>query len=286
MITDSQTNFLYLADTLPTKYPHFYKRFEKVLTDCNINFALLPNTKDVWAVDYMPIQTDLNKFVRFVFNPSYLQTKKLAKTISDVDEICKAIDIETFKTDIIIDGGNVTRWTNKVIMTDRVFKDNSRIERKQLIKKLYELLQVDKIYFVPEQPGDFTGHSDGMVRFIDEDTVIINDYKHKKEKKWFYRTFEIAIHNTGLNYITIPYNVYDNKSNDHANGDYINYLQMENAVIIPTFGIKEDDLALKQLEKIFAGETISTVESNEIAYDGGILNCITWNIKTDKQNGR
>jgi len=284
MITDSQTNFLYLADTLPTKYPDFYKRFENVLKNGNLLFGFLPQTKNVWAVDYMPIQTDLNKFVRFVYNPSYLQTKKYLKTISDVDEICKAIGIETFKTGIIIDGGNVTRWTNKVIMTDRVFKDNPTYERKQLIKELYELLQVNKIYFVPEQPGDFTGHSDGMVRFVDEHTVIINDYKQEKEE--FYRAFEIAIHNTGLDYITIPYNVYDNKSNDHANGDYINYLQMENTIIIPTFDIKEDDLAVKQLETIFAGQNIQTIESNEIAYDGGILNCITWNIKTDKQNGR
>jgi agmatine deiminase len=284
MITDRQTNFLYLADTLPIKYPDFYERFENALKACNIPFDFLPQTKDVWAVDYMPIQTDLNKFVRFVYNPSYLQTKKYLKTISDVDEICKAIGVETFKTDIIIDGGNVTRWTNKVIMTDRVFKDNPTHERKQLFKQLYELLQVDKIYFVPEQPGDFTGHSDCMVRFVDEHTVIINDYKQEKEE--FYRAFEIAIHNTGLDYITIPYNVYDNKSNDHANGDYINYLQMKNTLIIPTFGIKEDDIAVRQLETIFAGQNIQTIESNEIAYDGGILNCITWNIKTDKQNGR
>lgn len=281
MITDNQTNFLYLADTLPKKYPNFYKRFEKVLTDCNIEFALLPQTKDIWAVDYMPIQTDLNKFVRFVYNPSYLQTKKYLKTISDVDRVCKEIGINTFKTDIILDGGNVTRWSNKVIMTDRVFVDNPNYERKQLIRKLHELLQVDKLYFVPEQPGDFTGHSDGMVRFIDENTVVINDYKHKKEKEWFYRVFEIAIHNTRLDYIKIPYNVYDNKSNDQANGDYINYLQMENIVIIPTFGIKEDKEAVRQLETIFTGQTIATIDSNEIANDGGILNCITWNIKID-----
>lgn len=286
MITDNQTDFLYLADTLPTKYPDFYKRFESVLKGCKIPFDFLPQTKDVWAVDYMPIQTDLNKFIRFVYNPSYLQTKKYLKTISDVDEICKAIGVEPLKTNIILDGGNVTRWTNKVIMTDRIFKDNPTYERQKLIKELYELLQVDKIYFVPEQPGDYTGHSDGMVRFVDEHTVIINNYKHKKEKEWFYRAFEIAIYNTGLDYITIPYNVYDNKSNGHSNGDYINYLQMKNTVIIPTFGIKEDDLAVRQLETIFAGQNIATVESNEIAYDGGILNCITWNIMTDKQNGR
>ena len=72
--------------------------------------------------------------------------------------------------------------------------------------------------------------------------------------------------------------MYDNKTNDQANGDYINYLQMENTVIIPTFGIKEDDLAVRQLETIFAGQTITTINSNEIANDGGILNCITWNI--------
>lgn len=281
MITDNQTNFLYLADTLPKNYPDFYKRFEKILVENNIEFALLPKTKDIWAVDYMPIQTELNKFVRFVYNPSYLQTNKLLKTISDVDTICNEIDISTFKADIILDGGNVTRTANKVIMTDRVFIDNPKYERKQLIRELHELLQIDKLYFVPEQPGDFTGHSDGMVRFINENTVVINDYK--KEKEWFYKAFEIAIHNTGLDYIKIPYNVYHNKSNDQANGDYINYLQMENTVFIPTFGINEDDLAVRQLETIFTGRKIVTVDSNEIAKDGGILNCITWNIK---KNGR
>jgi agmatine deiminase len=278
MITDSQTNFLYIADTLPENYQNFYKQFEKVLMDYNIKFALLPNTKDVWAVDYMPIQTDLNKFIQFIYNPSYLQFKKYLKTISDAKEICRAIGIETIKSNIILDGGNVVRWKNKVIMTDRVFIDNPTYERKQLIKELYEFFQVDKIYFIPEQPGDYTGHSDGMVRFVDEKTVVINDYK--KEKEWFQRAFEIAIHNTGLDYISIPYNVYNNKSNNQANGVFINYLQMENIVIIPTFGIKEDEEAIRQLGEIFSGQTIATIDSNEVANDGGILNCITWNIKT------
>jgi len=280
VIADFQTNFLYLADCLPIKYSDFYKRFETLLNEHQITFELLPNTKDVWAVDYMPIQITLNEYVQFVYNPSYLQAKKYLKTISDVDEICQRIGIETLKTNIIIDGGNITRCNNKVIMTDRVFKENPAYERKQLIKELYELLQVDKIYFVPEQPGDFTGHSDGMVRFIDEHTIIINDYKQEKEE--FYRAFEIAIHNTGLDYITIPYNVYNNKNNNQANGDYINYLQMENILIIPTFCMREDELALKQLETIFAGKTIALLESNEIANEGGILNCITWNIKQDR----
>jgi agmatine deiminase len=165
-------------------------------------------------------------------------------------------------------------------MTDRIFIDNPTYERKELIKDLLNYFEVDKLFFVPEQPHDFTGHSDGMVRFIDERTVIINDYAEDKEE--FKRAFEIAIHNTGLEYIKIPYKAYHNKSYNNANGDYINYLQMENTIIIPTFGIKEDDEVVKQFEDIFKGQTIATVDGNEIANQGGILNCITWNIQTER----
>jgi agmatine deiminase len=162
-------------------------------------------------------------------------------------------------------------------MTDRIFIDNPTIERKKLIKKLEQLFQIDKLVFVPEQPFDFTGHSDGMVRFIDSKNVIINDYS--KEKPEFSRAFEIALHNAGLNYEKIPYNVYENPSNDYANGDYINYLQMENIVIVPTFNFNEDDLAVRQLEQIFSSKKVVTIDGNEIANNGGIINCITWNIK-------
>lgn len=277
MIPDCQTTFLYLADTLPIKYPNFYKRFESLLKKNQIKFGLLPNTRDVWAVDYMPLQIDQNKFVRFTYNPRYLQTKKYLKTISDCDEICKAINTETIKSKIILDGGNVTKFTDIVIMTDRIFIDNPQIEKKKLIKQLEKLFQIEKLILVPEQPNDFTGHSDGMIRFIDSKNVIINDYS--KEKPEFSRAFEIALHNAGLNYIKIPYNIYENSSKDCANGVYVNYLQMENIIIVPVFNIKEDERSVKKLEQIFSSSTILTIDANEIANDGGILNCISWNIR-------
>lgn len=45
---------------------------------------------------------------------------------------------------------------------------------------------------------------------------------------------------------------------------------------------KEDDKAIRILEQVFSGKTIATVDSNEIAKEGGILNCITWKILTNK----
>ena len=277
MIPDNQTNFLYLADILQKKYSNFFSQFEKVLNDCNINFQLLPQTKDVWAVDYMPVQIEKDNFVQFVYNPDYLRdTVKWSKTISDVDVICKAINLSPKKSNIILDGGNVTRTTDKVILCDKIFTENPTIKETDLIKELQVLFQVDKLIFIPTHPIDFTGHADGMVRFYDSDTVLINDYS--KEDLNFQLRFRLALHNAGLNYIEIPYNPYDNKKDDHANGEYINFLQMQQAIIIPTFGIKEDDAVVKQFEQLFAGQTIATVDGNDLANDGGILNCITWNI--------
>ncbi len=61
---------------------------------------------------------------------------------------------------------------------------------------------------------------------------------------------------------------------------------MQNTVVIPTFGIKEDEIAVRQFEELFKGQTIATIDSNEIADNGGILNCITWNTWTrEKKNG-
>jgi len=278
MVTENQTNKLYLADCLPTKHPKFFADFEATLKKCGISFQLLLNTKDIWAVDYMPIQVSLDKFVQFVYNPDYLQSKKWIKTISDVENICNSINLKRIKSDIVLDGGNVTKTTDKVIMCDKIFLENPNYERRQLSNKLRELFEVDELYFVPQQPKDFTGHADGMVRFLDNKTVIIND--NSKEKPEFQRAFKIALDNAGLDYIEIPYNPYGNKTYGQANGDYINFLQMQNTVIIPTFGIKEDEIVVQQFEQLFKGQNIATIDSNEVADNGGILNCITWNIWT------
>ena len=274
MIPDNSTNYLYLADSLPIKHPKFYTRFEKVLQNCNIDFKLLPHTKDIWAVDYMPIQISKDKFVQFTYSPDYLNEYR--DTISDVDKICKAIGLTTHKSSLIVDGGNISRTTDKVIMCDKVFHENKKIPEKELINQLTTLFEVDKLFFVPWDIYDFTGHADGMVRFIDNDTVLINDYS--KEDPKFQRAFRMALHNAGLDWVELTYNPPDDPTLISAKGLYLNYLQMQQAVIVPIYNSRYDDKAIKILEDVFKGLTIIPLEANEIAKWGGILNCITWNI--------
>jgi agmatine deiminase len=84
-----------------------------------------------------------------------------------------------------------------------------------------------------------------------------------------------------LNWIELPYNPADDPTLTSAKGLYLNYLQMQQAVIVPVFKSTLDEKAVKILEEVFKGQTIVPFEANEIAKWGGILNCITWNIMTD-----
>jgi len=276
MIQDSQTNYLYLADTLPQKHPEFYGRLKNLLTESSIDYSLLPGTKDIWVVDYMPVQLGNNNFIQFKYDPGYLYPDWV-NTISDVDSICNNIGLEVIKSNIVLDGGNVVKGKGHIIMCDRVFSENPHIEKDNLIARFKILFQVERITFIPTDKYDVIGHADGMVRFVDDKTVVINSYP-KKEKQLEIKLKDI-LSKSGLNYVEIAYDLSANKKNIQANGIYINYLQMDGIIVLPIFNIQSDEIAVKQFEGIFSGKTIKTIECNSIANDGGVLNCITWNIK-------
>lgn len=283
MITDFETTSLYLADTLKKMHPSFYAQLLTKLLALGIVPSLLQGTKAVWAVDYMPIQVSRDKFVQFVYNPDYLrQYAKWLKTISDVTPICKVLGLNPEKSDILLDGGNVVRSTNKIIMCDKIFKENPHYTERELIATLEKLFEVDQIVFIPTDPTDIIGHADGTARFLDDTTVLINKYSDKDEE--YGLRLKLSLHNANLNYIEVPYNPYGNQTELEANGIYVNYLQMQQGVLVPTFGIKEDDVAIRQFENLFSGQTVIPLNSNDIAKDGGILNCISWNIFAP-QNG-
>lgn len=275
--TDNQTNFLYLADTLPFKHQCFYQQLQSVLQAQGITHSLLPGTKDIWAVDYMPVQTGEDTFIKFVYEPDYLKdTIKWRKTISDTTSICTALGLPTTNSNIVLDGGNVVKGKDKAILCDKVFKENPHYNERELIKELERSLEVDKLIFFPTDPKDKIGHADGMVRFLGDNTVLVNAYRaHEKELGL---RCKLALQNAGLDWIEVPYNPYGNKGYLQANGIYINYLQMRQSIILPVFGMEEDDIAFRQFESVFAGQNIVTIESNDIANDGGVLNCISWNI--------
>lgn len=277
MIKDYDTNFLYLADCLRKFQPAFTERLAKVLHDLKIPYDFLPNTKDIWAKDFMPIQMSKDDFVQFTYGPDYLKPLKYQHLRSVTDDVCRNIDLVPKKSSIVMDGGNIIRAATKVIMCDKVFSENRHLSKSQLTDVLSSILETDQIIFIPWDRNDFTGHADGMVRFVDDNTVLINEQTNENPE--VENRLRTILKEARLDIVEIPYMPTYDPTFVSAKGLHLNYLQMKQAIIVPVFNQSTDDKAIRLLENIFAGQNIVAIDCNEISADGGVLNCISWNIQ-------
>ena len=278
-ITDSDTNFVYLSELLKVRFPILFNALTRAFKRNQIGYGLLPNTKDIWAVDYMPIQTGVGKFVQFKYDPDYLKSGKWPQTKTDPELVWGELGVSVEHSDLVVDGGNIVRSRDKAIMTTKIFDENPGISPEAIVKDMQQLLGVKQVVLIPKEPRDRIGHSDGMVRFIDESRVVLNQYpRENKLYSDFYKTVWSSLKNAGLEIVEMPYTAWRNNKELDACGCYINYLQVGRTVFLPAFGQHEDSVAAARLHELLPGHNIVQIDCSELAKEGGVLNCISWNI--------
>lgn len=67
--------------------------------------------------------------------------------------------------------------------------------------------------------------------------------------------------------------------NSDWNWAYINYLQVGQNIIMPSFGIPEDKQALSYVKDANPDCEVRQIRMRDIAAEGGALHCLTWNIR-------
>lgn len=235
----------------------------------NIKYKLLNNTKDIWLRDFMPIKTKSGKYISFRYEPSYLANNPQLRTNFKTD-IAPHFVLPVTYSNINLDGGNVvfSPSKTKAVITDRVFSENPEYDKNTLLLELEKLLEASLI-IIPSLKSDMTGHADGMVRFVNENTVVANaplspfGFETKVKK---------ALQNHGIEVLDFPY--FDSNG-DSAIGCYLNFLETEQAIFLPVFSVDTDNKAVQTAKHIFH-KVIIPVNINEIAADCGLLNCISW----------
>ena len=271
----STEQIVYLSALLRTKYPDTCERLIQILEKHHVKYGFLEGTKDIWCRDYMPIQTKSGKFIQFKYEPSYLKKdNEWDESRSDVEEVCKLNDIDAEPSDINLDGGNVLLCDDRAIISDRVFSENNDWNREKLVSELSRLLECE-IIIIPAENDDMTGHADGMVRFVNRDTILGN--KLADEYKYWRDGMQKVIDQYGLKYIDVPFFLpKDPKHPLSAIGVYVNYLEVNDLIVLPVFGRDEDEQVIRIIKSVFPERTIETIDYNDVAKEGGLLNCTTW----------
>jgi agmatine deiminase len=184
MITDRETNVTFYSKLLQKKYPESFERINRIMKRHDCDFFYLRRTNDIWARDYMPIQVDDYTYVEFRYDPDYLLSTKegYRDTKTYPDMVCKAMGFRTKKSNILLDGGNVIKSKDCIILTDKILIENKfKYNQVDLLEELEHRLLVKKIILIPWDQEDEFGHADGMVRFIDNETVLVNHF-YKDDK--------------------------------------------------------------------------------------------------------
>lgn len=280
MISAKATNTVYLSELLYSD-----KRFTQacqVLTNQlhkhKIAYKFIKGTKDIWCRDYMPIQVNEEEFIQFRYEPSYLNAYPDLQSCPK--EISKSNNITSKFSNINLDGGNLVNHESRAIITDRIFDENPAYSNKvKLITDIENLLGAEVIV-IPQIKSDMTGHADGLVRFIDHDTILGND--RNSEYKYWSSKLNRVLKDYSISYIDIPFLDCTIKDfPDHAIGCYVNYLEVKDLIIIPVFEIAEnkDDEVISLFRQIFPDRKLEAINYNKIGLHGGLLNCTTWTIQ-------
>lgn len=277
MVSDFDTNTIYFSELLKTdsRFSETSNQIVSTLETFGANFDFLPDTKDIWARDYMPIQINDSTYIEYRFDPDYLQKTRKGyrdlKTYSDI--VCDKIKLQTKKSDLILDGGNFVKSNDCIILTDKIIYENRIVYKKtELIKKLQETFEVEKIVLIPWDKTERYGHSDGMVRFIDEETVVTQYYFSD------YPEMLKPLKQAGLK---IEFIDYKGKKNDKLDWAYLNFLQTKDLILLPKFEIEQDEEAFEKIENFYPyyKGRIAQIDMNDTVIYGGTLNCITWTTK-------
>lgn len=275
----SGEQIVFLSELLKKKHPDTCDKLISILNKHKVKYSFLKATRDIWCRDFMPVQTPSGKLIQFKYDPSYLKGKKeWEESRSDVEEVCRMNDIDAETSDINLDGGNVLICDRRAILSDRIYSENPDIPRDELRRKLAKLLECE-IIVIPSlnKTVDFTGHADGMVRFVNRDKVLGIKYDDKYKKDWWKNTQKI-LENNNISFVEIPFfeDESDPENPESAIGVYVNYLEVNDLIVLPVFDRDEDNQVESILQEQFPNKTIEKINYNEIAKKGGLLNCTTW----------
>ena len=277
MICDYKTNKVYLAEGIKG-YPKVAENLLYALYKEGIETEYLPHSKSkkhVWARDYMPIQLEEGRFLKYVYRPDYLKNDK--DYIPNYAGMIRKLGLNCKPTSLVIDGGNVVKWDDAVIMTDKVLKENPGYDEYGLRFRLEELFETD-VVFIPWDRYEMFGHADGMVRFIDRRTVLLNNYID------FDRSLRERILRALDGHFEVKELQYDTPRCSKYSWAYLNFLQVAGHIFVPGLGIEEDYMALEQIKQFYPDHRVLLVpDCLELVRDGGALNCVTWTICEDVQ---
>ncbi|UCN00677.1 agmatine deiminase family protein [Sulfurimonas sp. SWIR-19] len=249
-------------------------------------------TDDTWARDCCALcvaKAGKTTLLDFTFNGwgNKFDAKKdnlMTQNIAHKYLPCK---VETI--DFVLEGGAVeSNGAGTVLTTAACMHNKNRnpqFTAKEITKKLQEFFGAEQILYLHHGylAGDDTdSHIDTLARFIDENTIMYvtckdtND-EHYKALKRMEEELQMLAKEHNFRLIALPMCDAIYFEGERLPATYANFLFVNGAVLVPVYGVAQDQEALKIFKQAFPDKEIAAIDCSVLIRQHGSLHCVTMN---------
>lgn len=249
----------------------------------NVCFLVL-RTDDIWIRDYGPIMGVSETGERVAVNPTYDVLPQYPQADDDgmVRRWTAHHDIAVQKLHLHTEGGNL--WSDgagTLIMSSQIFYSNRYYTRDSLLDYLHSVFDFQKMIITPRLTLEETGHVDLLVKLASADTVLVSEADSPSTAEVLRKTrrlFERETNATGAPYrvLGLPTpGLYLNWMTYTIRRAYTNALTVNGRVLVPVFGVRQDEIALRVYEEAMPDYEIIPIDSAVGINGGGAVHCMT-----------
>jgi len=182
--------------------------------------------------------------------------------------------------DFVLEGGSIesdgcgTLFTTTCCLT--ASHRNQPLQKVEIERELKRRLRAMNVVWLDckPMPGDDTdGHIDTMVRLAPDDTILYNSDCGAREQLEALKSADGKPYR--LIELPVPAPIFDDDG-EQLPATYANFLVINGAVLVPTYGQPErDDLAASLISKAFPEREIVRIDSRTIIRQHGSIHCCT-----------
>lgn len=248
-------------------------------------------TNDTWARDCSTLcieESNTVKLLDFTFT-GWGGKFEASKDDAMSSAIKRCYDKELKKIDLILEGGAIeSNGVDTILTTSECVLNKNRnasLKKEQMTKKLQEEFGMSRILYLNNGylAGDDTdSHVDTLARFIDEKSIMYvkctdESDEHFDALKLMEDELMAFSKEYGYRLIALPMSDACYFEGERLPATYANFLFVNGAVLVPTYGVKQDEEALKIFRETFPDKDIIGINCFSLIKQHGSLHCVTMN---------
>lgn len=292
-LEEARSNFVAIVEAI--------RKYEKVLLVCadvkeaqryfangnNIEFVEY-ETDDTWARDISAISVEEDGEVvlyDFRFN-AWGGKFEYAKDDALTRSIASHYPSRVRSIDFILEGGGIeTNGKGVLLTTDACMLNPNRnaLDEQTTTRKLKEFFALDSVLYLRHGylAGDDTdSHIDTLARFVDERTIMYvkcddETDEHYEELAKMEAELQAIAKAYDFRLIALPFCDPIHYDGERLPATYANFLLINGAVLVPVYGVRQDDAALQVFREFFADRDVIAVDCSVLIRQHGSLHCVT-----------